>query len=142
MKKLSFVLVALAAFVLFAGCANGTENNNNNNGGYSTTQEQAVFVGTQSSGGTQVATYTWTFKTDGTWVGMSKSHQLPASEPATEYLNGTYLGNAAKDGKIKITIKKMFDGTSLADYTGSRATFETTITNGKLSYGGVELTRQ
>ena len=142
MKKFSFVLVALAAFVLFPGCANGTENTNNNNGGYSATQEQAVFVGTQSSGGTQVATITWTFEANGTWSGTSKSSALPASEPATQYIKGNYLDNAAKDGKIKITIKKMFDGTSLADYTGSRATFETTITNGKLSYGGVELTRQ
>ena len=141
MKKLYLVLVALAAFVLFAGCANGNDSNNNN-GDYSTAQERAVYVGTQSSGGTQVATITWTFEANGTWSGTSKSSALPASEPATQYINGTYLGNAAKDGKVKITIKKMFDGTSLADYTGSRATFETTITNGKLSYGGVELTRQ
>ena len=141
MKKLYLVLVALAAFVLFAGCANGNDSNNNN-GDYSTAQERAVYVGTQSSGGTQVATLTWTFEANGTWSGTSKSSALPASEPATQYIKGNYLGNAAKDGKIKITIKKMFDGTSLNDYNGSNATFETTISGGKFSYAGLELTRQ
>ena len=149
MKKLSFVLVALAALVLFAGCANGNSNSGSGSGAdsntesdsYDTIQEEAVYVGTLTRGGTTVK-YTWTFKTNGTFSGTAiDAHHLELNDGTAPevYISGTYLGNAAKDGKIKITIKKISKGNSLEDCND---TYERTISNGKFSYGGAELVRQ
>ncbi len=143
MKKLSLVLAALAAFVLFAGCANGNSNSNDNNGSgdYDTTQERAVYVGRMTRG-SDTNEYTWTFETDGKFEGTAINVRHLEANDGVEpevYLSGTYLGNAAKDGKIKITIKKISNGNSLEDCDD---TSERTISNGKFSYGGAELVRQ
>ena len=148
MKKLSFVLVALAALVLFAGCANGNSNSGSGSGAdsntgsdsYDTIQEKAVYKGSSTHGNT--VNYTWTFETNGTFSGTAiDARHLEYNDGTVPevYISGTYLGNAAKDGKIKITIKKISNGSSLEDCND---TSERTISNGKFSYGSTEFVRQ
>ena len=100
-----------------------------------------MYVGRMTRG-SDTNEYTWTFETDGKFEGTAINVRHLEANDGVEpevYLSGTYLGNAAKDGKIKITIKKISNGNSLEDCDD---TSERTISNGKFSYGGAELVRQ
>ena len=128
MKKLSLVLAAFAAFMLFAGCKNTPE--------APVVQERAVFVyePTDSS----IKCEKWTFEDDGTYMMVSYD-----SSSTYKWHSGTYTGNAAKDGTITITTLKLYNSNGDAvDYTDDDAIEDIVITDGKFTYGDKVFTRQ
>ena len=68
---------------------------------------------------------------------------LTVTWSGSEY-KGTYTGDASKDGTVEITIleqRKDHNG-NMEAYSGSQATQELAIANGKFTFEGTEYTRQ
>ena len=127
MKKLSLVLAALAAFVLFAGCKNTPE--------APVVQERAVFVYEPTDSLSKCEK--WTFEDDGTY--MMEDYDSSSTD---KWHSGTYTGNASKDGTITITTLKIYRNGVPEDYTEDDAIEDIEITDGKFTYGDKVFTRQ
>lgn len=143
MKKLRTILSVVAGLFVtfaFAGCKNPDSTGGNS----SSMQTRAVYQGTYESdnGGSKfTVTRRITFEADGTFTVHDESSLYDA-----DVATGTYTGNAAVDGTITATVKKIYGIGGLVDYTDDDATTNITISNGKftVSMNGdtAEYTRQ
>lgn len=144
MKKLSLILAALAAFVLFSGCA--LINAALEDSKYEKC-ENAVFIGYKTVNGDSEK-WTWTFEeNEYCYLRKIEYTQYDNFENPIDFIKAKHKGSAAKDGTVKITIKKTRqpNGTGgywLYDYDGPDKEFEITISDGKFTYDGIEYTRQ
>ena len=136
MRKVSILSLLLAAFLMavsFTACSTSSSSNEDNGTKTSSKAKKTEYKATESS-----LIYTAVFETDGTFyvdVAMN-SYKM-----GHEY-EGTYTGDASKDGKITVTIHKYMFGTELIDYNGPNPTREIEITDGKFTLDYLEYTRQ
>ena len=144
MKKLSLVLAALAAFVLFAGC--DLINAAMEDSKYDKC-ENALYIGYKTENGT-TEKWTWKFEeNEYCYLRKIDNSKYDNYETTTDYIKAKHKGSAAKDGTVKITIKKTRQpngngGYVLTDNNVSENEFEITISGGKFTYDGIEYTRQ
>ncbi len=134
MRKVSILSLWLAAFLMtvcFIGCSSG--NPSNDNPAKNTSSSVITYKGSYSS-----LNYTFAFTADNKFT-LTSAYNSYAEE--IEY-KGTYTGDASKDGTVVLTILKHRVGRNLEDYTGSEATRELAIANGKFTFEGTEYTRQ
>ncbi len=140
MRKVSILSLWLVAFLMAVcviGCSSGNSSNDSadDNPAENTSSLLITYKGSES-----MVDYTFVFKSDKTFVNSSA---INAYAEEVEY-NGTYTGDPSKDGTVEITIleqRKDHNG-NMEAYSGSQATQELAITNGKFTFEDIEYTRQ
>lgn len=148
MRKVSILSLWFAAFLMavcFIGCSNGSssgdgnsdgnsdENSDENSSGSSGASKNVVYKATEES-----FIYTAVFQADGTfYINVA----MNAYDMGNEW-EGTYTGDASKDGTIIVTILKHLEGRELKDYEGADKTQDIEITDGKFTFEYNEYTRQ
>ena len=140
MRKVTILSLWLAAFLMavcLAGCSNGSSssdgNSDGNSSGSSSASKNVIYKATEES-----LIYTAVFQADGTfYINVAMNAYDMGNE-----CEGTYTGDASKDGTITVTILKHLEGRELKDYEGDDKTQDIEITDGKFTFEYNEYTRQ
>ena len=135
-KKLLFVMAALAAVFGFVACSNDDD-------GPSTV---AVYE-MKYTGYYDDTTQTLTFYDDDTFSWVVKVTDYKGKSQSAPFMKGTYTGDPSKDGKITITATKMYDEeegklASLPEAEKDYYTRTITIINGEADFFGEDFTRK
>ena len=125
-KKILFIMVALATALAFVSCSNGSDDGD----------DGVVAVYKSSSG-----YYTVTFFDDHTWTMDITSEGETIKDAA-----GTYEGDPSKDGELKLKMTKTANGEGGLidlDYPDlSIYNYSLTVKDGETYFGGITITRQ
>ncbi len=119
-KKILFIMAALAATLAFVSCSSGDDDDD----------DGVVAVYKYSEHGLSLKITCWD---DGTW------EFIEDASGATPEMSGTYSGDPSKDGDVKITVKKEYKGGEMVDVNED---YTLIIKNGSFEFDGATFTRQ